>query len=71
MYTTFYFTANVVAAEIDGVLSSNLLLLDESSIVSGMVDFADNLIIADVTSESRVLDGCNVVQVCKAGFCLS
>ncbi|XP_063609338.1 uncharacterized protein LOC134783408 [Penaeus indicus] len=54
---------NVVAAEIDGVLASNLLLKDESSSVAGIVDFAENLIVADVTSDSGVLDGCNLVQL--------
>nr|APA05127.1 polephole-like protein [Penaeus vannamei] len=54
---------NVVAAQIDGVLASNLLLLDETSIVSGTVDFADNLLVADVTSDSGILDGCNLLQL--------
>lgn len=60
------FSENVVAAQIDGVLASNLLLLDETSIVSGTVDFADNLLVADVTSDSGILDGCNLLQVCKS-----
>ncbi|XP_047476928.1 uncharacterized protein LOC125030725 [Penaeus chinensis] len=54
---------NVVAAEIDGVLTSNLLLKDMSSTVAGTVDFAENLVVADVTSDSRVLDGCNLIQL--------
>ncbi|XP_042894169.1 uncharacterized protein LOC122267999 [Penaeus japonicus] len=54
---------NVVADQIDGVLASNLLLMDESSVVAGTVSFADNLVVGDLTSESGILDGCNLVQL--------
>lgn len=54
----------MVADQIDGVLASNLLLMDESSVVAGTVSFADNLVVGDLTSESGILDGCNLVQVC-------
>lgn len=57
------FSENVNAPVIDGVNTANLVLVDQGVSVGGSVDFADYLEMKDVTSDTGVLDGCDVVQV--------
>ncbi|ROT83230.1 polehole-like protein [Penaeus vannamei] len=54
---------NVNAPVIDGVNTANLVLVDQGVSVGGSVDFADYLEMKDVTSDTGVLDGCDVVQL--------
>lgn len=48
--------------------TANLVLVDQARPISGLVSFADNLEVKDVTSDLGVLDGCDLLQVCKAAF---
>ncbi|XP_047476972.1 uncharacterized protein LOC125030755 [Penaeus chinensis] len=54
---------NVDAPEIDGVNTANLVLMDQAKSISGLVSFAENLEVKDVTSDLGVLDGCDLVQL--------
>ncbi|XP_037779775.1 uncharacterized protein LOC119576246 [Penaeus monodon] len=54
---------NVNAPEIDGVNTANLVLVDQARPISGLVSFADNLEVKDVTSDLGVLDGCDLLQL--------
>ncbi|XP_063609339.1 uncharacterized protein LOC134783409 [Penaeus indicus] len=54
---------NVNAQEIDGVNTVNLVLVDQTRSISGLVSFADNLEVKDVTSDLGILDGCDLVQL--------
>ncbi|XP_042857978.1 uncharacterized protein LOC122244196 [Penaeus japonicus] len=54
---------NVNAPEIDGVSTDNLVLVDQTSSVSGTVTFAESLETKDITSNSGILDGCDLIQL--------
>ncbi|KAG7163907.1 hypothetical protein Hamer_G020823, partial [Homarus americanus] len=65
VYGAYTFTSDVVAEElvapvIDGVNMDTIMLVDEGGHVGGTVTFAKDVSFVGLTSDTNVLDGCNV-----------
>lgn len=60
-----FLAANIDAPVIDEVNTSDLLLLDQDGFLEGTVVFEENVVMSSVLSGTGLLDGCDVMEVCK------
>lgn len=63
-----FHTANIDAPVIDGVNTTDLLLVDQAGVLDGTVVFEEDVAMRDVMSGTGFLDGCDILAVCS-GAC--